>query len=112
MKNYIPTVTPFNACRARGRVEFGPDLRGKSNICCAIGRKSGGMTKEVADRRVWARIASGPGAGFLRVVVGEGGDPGGQALLLAVEFADLDLGAQGRMGDVETREGDGLAKYW
>ena len=43
---------------------------------------------------------------FLRVEVGERDHPGRNALLVAVELADLDLGAERRVGDVHAAKRD------
>ena len=54
---------------------------------------------------------SGPWLGFLRVVMRKGDDPRRQPLGMAVELADLDLGADGGVGDVEPRQRDILVQH-
>src|SRR6266700_1411679 len=51
-----------------------------------------------------------PGTFLLGVVEGEGGDGGGDPFLVAVEFAELDLGTGLGVGDCHAGEGDVLAE--
>ena len=49
---------------------------------------------------------------LLRIVMREAHDPGGQPLLLAVELADFDHGADVAMGDIDAGKRDRLLQDW
>src|SRR5688572_12184640 len=57
---------------------------------------------------LWERVRSAPHPHLLRIVMREAHDAGRQALLVAVELADLHLGADLGRGDIEPGERDVL----
>src|SRR6476646_11560918 len=73
---------------------------------CAYHRARMSSTPTRVNRAAKSQLRAHPR--LLRIVVREAHDARRQALLVAVELADLDLSADPGMGDVEPRKRDGL----
>ena len=91
------------------------------HVCVSINASHVWWTKKGPEKRVFlpgdsARgLAgkmgwSGARARLFRVVMRQRHDDGGNALLLAIEFAHLDFRPHGGMGHVDTRQRDVLAE--